>query len=218
MCSNGTSVTLTGGLPTGGNYSGTGVSGGTFDPSTVGAGSTDVTYTFVDVNGCLNTATEPILVNQAPTVTFDAIPDQCAFNPDYTLVSTPSGGTYSGPGVTGNIFSPSTAGVGTHTITYDYTDPNGCSDQAFQTVLVDACASLTEEKVVYSIYPNPSDGFFSVVSDLEFESIELRDLNGRLVQELISNEQTNISSLQAGIYIIELTYAGQRSTERIMLK
>ncbi|MDG1331291.1 MAG: T9SS type A sorting domain-containing protein [Crocinitomicaceae bacterium] len=220
LCSNGSPVNLVGGSPAGGSYSGTGVSGGMFDPSAAGAGSTNVTYTFVDNNGCANSATESILVNQAPAVTFDAIPNQCINDPDYTLVATPSGGTFTGPATTGSVFSPSTAGVGTWTITYDYTDGNGCSGQGVQTVVVDPCGVGIDENetIAYSIYPNPAEGFFSVVSELEFDSIELKDLNGRLVQEIASNELVNVSSLSAGIYIVELMYAGQQYSERIMLK
>lgn len=218
LCSNGNPINLVGGSPAGGVYTGTGVSGGMFDPSVAGAGSTSVTYTYTDVNGCQGSATETIVVNQAPTVTFDAIPDQCDYNPDYTLVATPSGGTFTGPGVTGNVFSPSTAGIGVHTITYDFTDGNGCSDQGVQTVNVDGCASLTEETLKYSIYPNPAEGSFSILSDIEFESIELKDLNGRLIQQLTVNEQVNVSTLSTGVYIIELNYLGQRYTERIVLK
>lgn len=218
MCSNEPPITLTGGVPSGGTYTGTGVSGGIFDPAAAGAGLTDITYTYTDVNGCQNSASDVINVYQAPTVTFDAIPDQCDYNPDYTLSATPSGGTFTGPGVTGNMFSPSTAGIGVHTITYDYTDASGCSDQAVQTVMVDACASLVEEQVIYSIYPNPSEGYFSIVSDLEFESIELKDVNGRLIQKLAANEQIDISTLSAGVYIVELGYSGQRYSERIILK
>lgn len=36
-------------------------------------------------------------------------------------------GSYSGPGVISNNFYPDVAGDGTHTITYDYTDGNGCA-------------------------------------------------------------------------------------------
>jgi hypothetical protein len=36
------------------------------------------------------------------------------------LVGTPPGGTFSGPGVTGDLFYPEDAGVGVHTITYEY--------------------------------------------------------------------------------------------------
>lgn len=40
-----------------------------------------------------------------------------------TLTATPVGGTFSGSGVTGDQFDPAAAGVGTHTIYYNYTDP-----------------------------------------------------------------------------------------------
>ena len=38
----------------------------------------------------------------------------------------PSGGTLSGPGISGLYFSPSLAGAGSHSITYSYTDQFGC--------------------------------------------------------------------------------------------
>ena len=38
----------------------------------------------------------------------------------------PTGGVYSGTGVSGGYFDPSVAGPGIHTITYDDTSPNGC--------------------------------------------------------------------------------------------
>jgi hypothetical protein len=43
--------------------------------------------------------------------------------------ATPEGGTYSGAGVSGGVFTPSVAGAGTHTITYTYTNPStGCTN------------------------------------------------------------------------------------------
>ena len=54
---------------------------------------------------------------------------------------TPSGGTYSGPGVTGTNFNASVAGVGTKAITYLYTDVNGCSNSAVQNITVTAAPS-----------------------------------------------------------------------------
>jgi uncharacterized protein (TIGR02145 family) len=42
----------------------------------------------------------------------------------------PIGGTYSGPGVTANIFNPSLAGSGTKTISYSYTNSALCSSLA----------------------------------------------------------------------------------------
>jgi len=66
LCSNGTPVTLTGGSPAGGIYSGTGVTGSDFDPA---AGTQTLTYTYVDPYGCTQVATNTITVNTAPTVT-----------------------------------------------------------------------------------------------------------------------------------------------------
>lgn len=62
-----TSFNLTGGLPTGGTYSGTSVSGGVFNASTAGVGTHAVTYTYTDGFGCSNSATENIVVVEANT-------------------------------------------------------------------------------------------------------------------------------------------------------
>jgi uncharacterized protein (TIGR02145 family) len=48
----------------------------------------------------------------------------------------PFNGTYSGPGVSGGIFDPGIAGLGTHTITYTYTNMYGCMDNRTQTLTV----------------------------------------------------------------------------------
>lgn len=45
-------------------------------------------------------------------------------NPSRTLTANQAGGTFSGPGVSGGVFNPTTAGLGTHTITYTL---NGCT-------------------------------------------------------------------------------------------
>ena len=42
----------------------------------------------------------------------------CVNSTPQTLVGVPSGGTFSGPGITGATFDPKVAGVGSHTITY----------------------------------------------------------------------------------------------------
>ena len=48
----------------------------------------------------------------------------------------PLGGTYSGPGVSVNIFNPANAGVGTKTITYSYTNAALCSASKTKTIIV----------------------------------------------------------------------------------
>ena len=62
-----------------------------------------------------------------------ALSAQCSFTGlplemcegDTAVTLTPSGaGFFSGPGITGNMFDPTTAGPGLHTINYDEADPN----------------------------------------------------------------------------------------------
>jgi hypothetical protein len=61
-CNTADPITLSGGAPIGGTYTGAGVSGGIFNPSVAGAGSHLITYTFTDGNGCQNSAAQTILV------------------------------------------------------------------------------------------------------------------------------------------------------------
>jgi hypothetical protein len=54
------------------------------------------------------------------------------------LIGSPSGGTFFGPGINGNLFIPSVAGLGSHTIFYTYTNGNGCADTVSATTSVNA--------------------------------------------------------------------------------
>ncbi|HPJ60174.1 MAG TPA: DUF2341 domain-containing protein, partial [Bacteroidales bacterium] len=64
-------------------------------------------------------------------------------NTSYSLTGFPAGGTFSGPpgSISGTDFNPSVAGVGTHVITYTYTDGNGCSNSINKEILVTAIPS-----------------------------------------------------------------------------
>jgi len=57
------SVTLDGGTPLNGAYSGTGVVAGVFSPSAVGVGTYTITYAFTDGNNCSNSASDFITVD-----------------------------------------------------------------------------------------------------------------------------------------------------------
>ncbi|WP_299886422.1 hypothetical protein [uncultured Lacinutrix sp.] len=147
--------TLGGATPTGGIYSGNGVTDDgngltySFDPATAGTGTTTITYTL----GMIST-NDIIEVFALPAVTFSVdFADLCTNGGIQlsSLAGSPSGagGVFSGPGVTNvggginYLFDPSVAGAGIHTVTYTYTDANGCSNSASDTVEVFALPDVT---------------------------------------------------------------------------
>ncbi|MGY3792780.1 Ig-like domain-containing protein, partial [Aquimarina sp. 433] len=121
------------GSPSGGTYSGNGVTddgNGTtysFNPTTAGTGTHTITYT--SSGTCSSSASDTIEVFELPIVSFTAPADLCVDAGIQTGLGggTPSGGTYSGNGVTddGNgttySFNPTITGTGNQNITYSFT-------------------------------------------------------------------------------------------------
>ncbi|UQB68845.1 T9SS-dependent choice-of-anchor J family protein [Epilithonimonas zeae] len=66
LCSNSGLYTLTEASPAGGTYSGTGVSGGQFDPA---AGTQTITYDYTDAYGCAHSMSKTITVNPEQNIT-----------------------------------------------------------------------------------------------------------------------------------------------------
>jgi len=208
VCSNGQASAIVGGAPVGGTYSGVGVSGGNFSPATAGAGLHNITYTYTDGNSCPNSATQAITVNAAPNVILAPLSSVCVNLASFTLVGgTPAGGTYSGLGVTGSTFNPSAAGVGAHTIVYNFIDGNGCSGMASQVVQVDACASIYEYALdgLINVYPVPSNNIIQVASEIQIFSIELIDLTGAKLADFNANQTSfSIENYSKGTYFLKI--------------
>ena len=140
ICVNAAAVTLT---PTtgGGTFSGTGISGATFNPATASVGGPyTITYSITDGNTCTNTSTASVTVNALPNASFTGLPTSICVNAAaVTLTPTTGGGTFSGTGISGNTFNPATAGVGgPYTITYTITDGNNCTNTSTAPVTVNA--------------------------------------------------------------------------------
>ena len=137
------------------------------------------------------------------------------------MSGSPSGGIFSGPGINGNVFSPSTAGVGNHMITYTYTDNNGCSASDFLTILVDNCAGLLPNELQsLMLYPNPNKGSFFISGLPESGSISVYSVEGRLISEFDIKEESQsirLSSPAPGAYrILIRTEFGERVLKMIV--
>jgi gliding motility-associated-like protein len=124
VCANAAAFALTGGSPAGGVYSGNGVNGGIFNPASVGTGIDTITYTYTIPAGCSDSAKQAIHVTSSTALTVTPVGPLCINASPVTLVPNVSGGTFTGAGVEGSTFSPSSAGVGVHQIIYS---TGGCA-------------------------------------------------------------------------------------------
>jgi hypothetical protein len=163
QCSSSTFYTLTGGTPTGGTYSGSGVTGTNFDASSAGgSGSKTLTYTYSNIlASCSTSATNSIFVNALPVVSWsNSLTPQCISATSYTLAGgSPSGGTYSGSGVTGSNFDASVSGgAGIKTLTYSFTDGNSCTNSATNSISVSAVhCGIYIKTILQGAYDDPSN-------------------------------------------------------------
>ncbi len=138
MCVDASAITLNTATPSGGTYSGVGVSTGIFNPTTAGVGTHTLKYIYTNMYGCMDSITQTITINSLPTISFTTSPNVCYDAASFSLnvATSPTGGTYSGTGVAVGQFTAANAGAGSHYIKYEYTDGNGCYniDSTIQTV------------------------------------------------------------------------------------
>jgi len=141
LCLNDPVVNLTAHDP-GGTWSGHGVTGSIFNPTTAGDGNHIITYTINDINGCSSSDQITITVGPSPDATITPVGTLCLTSPPVTLTAHDPGGTWTGPGVTGNVFDPVSAGTGSHIVSY--TINNGyCSSSDQITIVVASLPDAT---------------------------------------------------------------------------
>ncbi|MBK8848307.1 MAG: hypothetical protein IPO27_17920 [Bacteroidetes bacterium] len=123
--------------------------GATTQSISISAGGT-YTVTVTGSGGCQVTDSKNVTQNSLPTVTFPSFyaNNKVCFTDGAAYlngIGMPVGGSYSGIGVSnsfGNFyFSPGTT-YGTRTLTYTYTNANGCTNTATRVVTVDSNATV----------------------------------------------------------------------------
>jgi len=102
---------------------------------------TNKSYTITAVNSAFCAGTVPqsnasVTITTAPAVTFAPLPTICSNTTLSLSQGSPSGGVYSGPGLTGNNFNPSSLGAGIYTLTYTYGTLSGCQRSANRNITV----------------------------------------------------------------------------------
>lgn len=161
-------------------------------------------------------------VNPSPSVSFSGLSTAYTdADAPVTMTGSPAGGSFSGTGVTGNTFDPAAAGAGgPYTITYSYTDANGCSNSSDMTVTVSPFVSVLDGQVpgALQVFPNPNSGRFTLSFELltaHEVNLMVRDLAGKtLIDKQLGkivgeyNEELVLEGFAKGVYLLEVNVDG----------
>ena len=158
---------------------------------------------------CIRDRLAPVLCNTTGTV---------------ALTGTPLGGTFMGAGISGNTFSPQSAGTGSFVVSYSYTASNACSGIAHTNIIVANCTGMEEagNALTFTVYPNPDgDDIHVRFPDTEPRSISLYSMGGELVysEKVQAMRHTlRISGLSRGLYILKVNGTEGQSSKKILLQ
>lgn len=180
--------------------------------------------------GCISYSdTVTLILNPSPAVFFSGLPAiTCVQATSINMSGTPSGGTFSGAGVTGSSFNPSVAGVGTHEITYTFNTGTGCVIPYMQKIVVDDCLSLSDpgyESSVF-IYPNPAGEYANLkwnTSGRNSVLLKVYDMVGRVCYTEKLSATTNsflleTGKLPKGMYLVKIELDGNSKIGRLVVK
>lgn len=175
----------------------------------------------------------PVVVNPTPGVFIANLDPQYYENElPFTLEGVPAGGTFSGPGVTGNQFNPSSLPIGgPYTITYTFTDASGCTGSYSQDVYIVPIEGIggvgTSETI--SFYPNPTEGIFNMsielsaaANDVELTMFDMvgkevyRKDYGNVQKEILST--FDCSSWAKGTYFARISIEGKQFYRKITIQ
>jgi extracellular elastinolytic metalloproteinase len=168
---------------------------------------------------CGNSTSNAVLltVNPLPSFTLGAIPPVvCVSDPPVSLAASLGGGVWSGTGVSGTVFNPSVAGIGTRTVTYTVTTL-GCTKAQSAVIQVNECPErhriLTDPYAVF-IYPNPNSGAFRIRLNTDLYTnlaVKVYASDGKLLRTKFFNglafgsiAPMDLTSLPGGVYHLEL--------------
>jgi hypothetical protein len=170
------------------------------------------------IPGCAVTASTSgtVNVNPLPSLSLSLNnPAFCLQQVSVGLLGNPSGGAFSGPFVSGSVFSPTA--IGTYTIAYNYTNAaTGCSNKVNTVVIVPNCVGIGELSFAgapFTLYPNPAGDqvsvFFGTASP--GRELEMFDSEGKKVMTVNAAEiavKIDLGRLNKGMYFVKVQGQG----------
>jgi hypothetical protein len=172
------------------------------------------------VSGSLNSNAASLTVNPLPVVTLNLPFDTLYQNSPMQTLSggtpTGTGGVYSGTGISGGSFLPGALPLGNYTVTYRFTDANGCSASS-----TDIFTIIPKADNV-NIFPNPSpNGNLTIIASPNMigSKTTVYDGLGRKVFEwnITGRYTTHRFKWAAGLYTFVFIKGDEQIIKRIAI-
>lgn len=186
--------------------------------------SATAVYTITGSNGC-NTSSATVGVT-VTTVPVSITPSSTLICPGNTVTLTAGGAgsaaTYTWSGGLGSNTLIAVAPSASQGYSISATDGNGCTGTSSVMITVSPCTGIESpvaDKAPISIYPNPSNGEFTVTSDQVLE-LEIVNELGAVVRKISlpsAGHQATVTNLANGIYFIVGKHASGSIREKIVV-
>jgi hypothetical protein len=203
-----------------------------FAQASVPVGQNGYRFRVIVTAGCGSvTSTAAVLtVNAYPVIGFLPVYVVCKSDAAFTLSASPSGGVFSGAGVSGSTFTPSVAGNGPKAITYTATNA-GCVSAITRTIQVNECSerhlTLNQYPAVI-VYPVPNNGNFNIRLNTDmYSSLNIKVFNsmGQLMKTQVATGLAYGSVINvtmpigapSGTYQLYLTSDSDKSTKGVSI-
>lgn len=170
-------------------------------------------------DNCILNSSKIVKLNQPLNISWVLKDSVCISGTSIPLIATPTGGVFSGKGVSNNIFSPAIAGVGIHKIIYSFNE-SICYTQVEKNIKVSRCNVIIRSSPIscetilntIQVLPNPVNEILQLKSPYSFKFGQLYNLVGEKLTDIeIVNNSLSLSFISRGIYILRVYCEKQQS-------
>ena len=228
VCENDPIVTLTQGSPSGGTYAGAGITTSPmFDPSIVGPGVYNLSYSYTDP-ACSTSfmVTQNVVVILAPSLAIVLNPDTiCAGDTAEITVSGADSYLWQMDSSLSAIDTSIVDAFPDSSTTYWITGSsiNGCSSRDSIVLEVKDCTTIgiSENSLNYiTVFPNPSNGLFNLIGNQKAMSLQLMDISGKVIysqERNVGNQQIDLRHLNSGLYYLSIQTSKGNYFEKLVI-
>lgn len=159
---------------------------------------------------CSVSASKVVNISTGPSISW-MLPDSiCVFDSSFALVASPAGGSFAGPGVNNNVFSPAIAGIGNHTITYTYLSDAICGGHFEKIIKVRRCEIPIDQNTdcqdilkSVQISFNPVNNILKLKSEHVLKFVQIyNEIGQKVAQGQLIDNNIHLPMLASGIYTV----------------